>query len=263
MTRLVDLTRELKVVDKETFPRQLMPLYRIISPEVEFIDHSAGAKIMQSIFACSAEDLPSGEGWTEENISISSHLGTHVDAPWHYGSTCNGEPARTVDQIPLESLFCDACVLDFSSKKGSGSAITIDDLKAALAAISYTLKEGDACLIRTDHDKYELNEPLRYNYPGMTAESATWLADNGARIGGTDATGWDRPFHVMVSDWIATRDKKYIWDAHYAHRNKEFYVVQQLCNLDQLPPHGFKVGFFPLPIVGASAAPARVVAFLN
>ncbi|MBX9689067.1 MAG: cyclase family protein [Candidatus Obscuribacterales bacterium] len=263
MTRLIDLTRPLEVLKKDSFPKQLMPLYRIISPEVEFVDHAAGALIMQSIFGCQPSDLPCGEGWAEENLQISSHLGTHVDAPWHYGSTCGDEKAKTVDQIALEDLFCDACVLDFSSKKGSGAAITVDDLKRELERISYTIKEGDACLIRTGHADYALNDPMRYHYPGMVAESASWLSEQGALIGGTDATGWDRPFHVMVADFVKSGDKKYIWDAHYAHRKKEFYVVQQLCNLEKLPAHGFKVAFFPLNLVGASSAPARVVAFVN
>ncbi|MBX9725417.1 MAG: cyclase family protein [Candidatus Obscuribacterales bacterium] len=263
MTSLIDLTRQLEVVKKEGFPPQLLPLYRIISPEVEFVDHAAGAEIMQAIFNCSKSDLPCGEGWAEENLSISSHLGTHVDAPWHYGSTCDGEKAKTVDQIPLESLYCNAFKLDFTSKKASGSAITVDDLKRELDKIEYTIKAGDACLINTGHDKFALDDPMRYHYPGMIRESASWLAEQGAKIGGTDATGWDRPFHVMVAEFIQTRDKSKIWDAHYAHRDREFYVVQQLCNLEQLPAKNFKVGFFPLLLVGASAAPARVVAFVD
>lgn len=263
MSRLIDLSRPLGVVDKKKFPAQLMPLYRIISPEIEYVNHGAGAAIMQELFCCSSADLPDGEGWAEENIVLSSHLGTHVDAPWHYGSKTGGLPAKTVDQIPLDDLYCDAVVLDFSSKKGSGQAITVDDLKSALEVISYQIKVGDAVLIRTDHDQYELEDPLRYQYPGMIRESAQWLADQGAKIGGTDATGWDRPFHVMIGDFLRTKDKQYIWDAHYAHRDKEFYVVQQLTNLNRLPTHGFKVGFFPLNIVGASAAPARVVAFID
>jgi len=240
-----------------------MPLYRIISPEVEFVDHAAGAKIMGEIFNCGSSELPEGEGWAEENLQISTHLGTHVDAPWHYGSTCAGEKARTVDEIPLESLYCDSCVLNFSHLKGSGQGITVEDLKRALDKISYTIKEGDACLIRTDHDKFALNDPVRYHYPGMIRESALWLAEQGAKVGGTDATGWDRPFHVMVADYASSKDKKFIWDAHYAHREKEFYVVQQLCSLEKLPSSGFKVGFFPLRLTGASAAPARVVAFVD
>lgn len=263
MSKLVDLTRALEVLDKDTFPAVLKPLFRIISPEIEFVDHAAGAAVMSELFRCHADELPQSEGWAEENLSISSHLGTHVDAPWHYGSTSGGKPARTIDQIDLSELYCDAVVLDLTHKKGTGDAITVDDLRNALEKVNYQIKEGDAVLIRTDHDKYALSDPIRYNYPGLIRESALWLSQQGATIGGTDATGWDRPFHVMIGEYMQTRDKSKIWDAHYAHREKDFFVVQQLANLEQLPPHGFKVGFFPLRLVGTSAAPARVVAFLN
>lgn len=263
MERLIDLTRALDTIDKSTFPEVIMPLFRIISPEVEFVDNEKGAEVMMALFGCTKEQLPEGEGWAEENVVMSSHLGTHVDAPLHYGSTCGGDKAKSVDEIPLNDLYANACVLDMSHKKGSGTAITVDDLKGALDKIEYDIKDGDAVLIRTDHDKLPINDPMRYNYPGLIRQSACWLADKGAKIGGTDALGWDRPFHVMIADFKSTGDKSKIWDAHFAHRDKEFYVVQQLANLEQLPPHGFKVGFFPLKLVGASAAPARVVAFLN
>lgn len=241
----------------------LMPLYRIISPEVEFVDHQCGAKIMQEIFGCSASDLPNGEGWAEENLHISSHLGTHVDAPWHYGSTCNGAKAKTIDEIPLSDLYLDGIVLDFSHLKGTGKGISVDDLKEVLSKINVELKPGDAVLIRTDHDKFALNDPMRYFYPGLTRDSALFLASYGIKVGGTDATGWDRPFPVMVNDYKTSGDKKHIWDAHFAYRDAEVYVVQQLVNLDKLPARGFKVAFFPIKLVGASAAPCRAVAFLN
>lgn len=263
METLVDLTRPLVALDKDTFPAVLMPLFRILSPEVEFVDHKAGAKIMGDIFGCTDSDLPDGEGWAEDNVSFSTHLGTHVDAPWHYGSSCAGSKAKTVDEIPLDDLYANAVVLDLSHKRGSGQAITVEDLETQLGKIGYTIQSGDAVLIRTDHDKFDFRDPLRYNYPGLVGESSLWLAEQGAKIGGTDALGWDRPFPVMVADWQRTGDKRYIWDAHYACREAEFYIVQQLANLDKLPPFGFKVGFFPLRLVGASAAPARVVAFLR
>ena len=263
MTRLIDLTRPLEPVDESLFPPVLKPLLRILTPQVEFVDNSAGAVVMKEIFGCSDEDLPEGEGWAEENLNISSHLGTHLDAPLHYGSTCGGSPARTVDQIEVDELFMNGVVLDLSAKKGSGSAITVDDLCAALEKIEYQIQPGDAVLIRTDHDKFELTDPVRYNYPGLIRESATWLADSGAKVGGTDALGWDRPFHVMVAEFKRTGSKSHIWDAHFAHRDKEFFVVQQLVNLDSLPPVGFKLGIFPIKLVGTSAAPARVVAFLD
>lgn len=263
MSKLVDLTRPLHNIDKTTFPPSLLPLLRIIAPEIEYIDHAKGAQIMQFLFRCPNEHLPSGEGWAEENVTISTHLGTHVDAPWHCGSTCEGKPAKTVDEIPLEELFCDAIVIDVTHKKGTGSAITVEDLQNDLKKTGARIKKGDAVLIRTDHDKFPLNAELRYNYPGMTRESTLWLTEQGAKIGGTDATGWDRPFHVMIEEYQTSKDKSKIWDAHFACREAELYVVQQLANLDQLPAHGFKVAFFPLNLQKASAAPARVVAFLD
>lgn len=262
MPKLVDLTRPLQAIDKSKFPDAIKPLLRIIVPEMDCIDHKRGAAIMRAIFSCTDADLPEGEGWAEEDLNISSHLGTHVDAPWHYGSTCEGKPSRTIDQISLEELYLDGIVLDLSSKRGTSSAITVDDLQEAERKCGRDIKQGDAVLIRTDHDKYELTDLERYRYPGMTRESALWLAERGAKVGGTDALGWDRPFLSMIQDWIRSGDKKFIWDAHFAYRDVEVLVVQQLVNLDKLPAHGFKVGFFPIPLVGASAAPARVVAFL-
>jgi kynurenine formamidase len=263
MSTLIDLTRSLEQIPMEAFPDAIKPLYRIICPEIEYVEHGQGAGIMQAIFGCQKSDLPDGEGWAEENITLSTHLGTHVDAPWHYGSKTGEGKAITVDQIPLEELFLDGVVLDLSHLKGTGKAITVSDLEAALAKINYRIKDKDAVLLRTDHDKFALTDPLRYNYPGLTAQSASFIAESGATVGGTDALGWDRPFHIMVQEYQTTGDKNKIWDAHYALRRHRFYVVQQLANLDKLPSHGFKVAFFPLKIKGASAAPARVVAFVD
>ncbi|HEY9792217.1 MAG TPA: cyclase family protein [Candidatus Obscuribacterales bacterium] len=263
MTKLIDLTRPLGNVDKSTFPQKLLPVLRIIAPRIHHIDHQMGASVMQHLFNCKKEDLPEGEGWAEDDLAMSSHLGTHVDAPWHYGSKSEGKPARTIEKISLEELYCPAVVLDLTAKRATGAAITIEDLQTALDKVSYRIQPGDAVLIRTDHDKYALNDELRYNYPGMTRASTLWLAEQGAHIGGTDATGWDRPFHVMIENFQRTADKSCIWDAHFAGRDRELIIVQQLANLDKLPPHGFKVGFFPLLLEKCSAAPARVVAFVE
>ncbi len=264
MSKLVDLTRPLKAVDKASFPAAIKPLLRIVVPDIDFIDHKRGAQIMCAIFSCKPEDLPESEGWSEEDLSISSHLGTHVDAPWHYGSTCEGRPARTIDQIALEELIdVDAVVLDVSHKRGTSSPITIEDLQEAEKKCGRQIKSGDAVLIRTDHDKYELTDLARYQYPGMMRDSSLWLAERGAKIVGTDALGWDRPFLAMIQDFLKSGDKRFIWEAHYAYRDVEVFVVQQLVNLDKLPGHGFKVSFFPMLLVGCGAAPARVVAFLG
>ena len=49
------------------------------------------------------EQLPDGQGWAVETATISTHNGTHVDAPWHYHPTMDGgAPAITIDEVPLD-----------------------------------------------------------------------------------------------------------------------------------------------------------------
>ena len=53
------------------------------------------------------------------------------------------------------------------------------------------------------------------------------------------------------------------WEAHRVGQRRPYWHMEQLTNLGALPPHGFEVAVFPLKIVGASAAPARVVALVR
>ncbi|MBI1238994.1 MAG: cyclase family protein [Alphaproteobacteria bacterium] len=261
--RLVDLTRTLDSRDIERLPDVVKPMSSVLVPEVEYYaPDGRGAEAMCFIFGCERHHLPGGEGWGEERISMNSHIGTHVDAPLHYGSTCEGAPARTIEQIGLEELFCDGLVLDLRAHAKPGEGITVAALDAALAENGGTITPGCAVMLRTGQEKYDVNELAWYAYPGMTREGTLHLAAQGAKILGTDAPGWDRPFLVMRQAFHATGDSKQIWDGHFAGREREVFIVQQLTNLASLPPNGFKVGFFPIKLAHCSAAPARVVAFL-
>ena len=83
----------------------------MLAPEIVREDHEAGSRLMQSIFNCAQSDLPGGLGWATERITLNTHTGTHLDAPYHYSPSSEGRPARTIDQIPLEWCFADAFVL--------------------------------------------------------------------------------------------------------------------------------------------------------
>jgi kynurenine formamidase len=263
MPRLVDLSRELVPIDPAGLDDWILNFRRLLAPEIQFVDPQQGALLAMKTFGCTKEDLPDGEGWTEETFTMCTHTGTHVDAPYHAGSVSEGRPARTIEQLDLNELFAPAVVLDLTGKRGTASAITIDDLRRALDRAGHTLSPGDAVLFRTDHDKYAFTDPERYRYPGMIRDSVLWLAHQGVKIMGTDAFAFDRPFNVMAEEFRRTGDKRVIWEGHFACREKEVFVVQQLVNLHLLPPHGFTVGCFPIRLHGTSAAPARVVAFLG
>jgi len=233
-------------------------------PKVEyFAPKEGGADIMCKLFRCERHDLPDGEGWGEERVVINSHIGTHVDAPLHYGSQCEGEPARTIEAIELQELFCDGLVLDLRELAKPGEGIGVPALQQALERNGGKLTRGCAILLRTGMELYSLDDMRYYLYPGMTREGTLYLSGLGAKVLGTDALGWDRPFAVMRRAFEETRDKSQIWDGHFAGREREVFIVQQLVNLQSLPAHGFKVGFFPIKLARCSAAPARAVAFVD
>lgn len=261
--RLVDLTRLLDPADRDRLPERMRASSVNIVPQVEPVTPwGEGAQVMCQIFGCEQHQLPGGEGWGDERLRITTHLGTHVDAPLHYGSTCEGKPSRTIGDLALEELFVDAIVLDL---RGSApwEGIPVAALEAAIEKGGAPVPQGGAVLIRTGQEAYDVADEEFYRYPGMTRAGTLYLSGLGAKVLGTDALGWDRPFAAMRRAFRETGDPGEIWDGHFAGRDKEVFIVQQLSNLAALPPHGFKVGFFPLRLAGCSAAPARVVAFLG
>ncbi|MBW2245064.1 MAG: cyclase family protein [Deltaproteobacteria bacterium] len=262
--KLVDLTRLLDAADLERMPEAARAAAAVLVPSIDPIrPGDRGAEIMCALFGCTREDLPDGEGWGDEALHFSSHLGTHVDAPLHYGSTCEGRPARTISDIELSELYCDGVVLDLREGSEPAKGITVEALQAAIDETGAEIGPGTAVLLRTGQERFGLGDLQFYLYPGMTREGTLFLAALGAKVLGTDAVGWDRPFLEMRRAFNETGDPAEIWDGHFAGREREIFIVQQLVNLAALPSSGFKVGFFPLKLAGCSAAPARVVAFLD
>ena len=260
--KLVDLTRTLDPRDRERLaghtarPDLHAPRIRYLSPDGEGLDEFCRC------LHCTPADLPDGEGWGEEIIEdMSSHCGTHVDAPLHSGTTYEGRRSRTIDEIGLDELYCPGIVLDLRGAVRRGEPISIDALDAAIQRVGTGIEPGSAVLIRTGQEDCSAGSPDYFNYPGMTRQGTLHLTALGARVLGTDAIGWDRPFAVMTRQYRF--DGTPLWDGHKAIREREAFIVQKLTNLGALPLAGFHVGFFPLKLARASAAPARVVAFVS
>lgn len=262
---LIDLTRTLDPADRDRLPAPVAPLARVLAPQMRYIHPTGeGREEFASAMHCAVSDLPDGEGWGAEMLTaFSSHLGTHVDAPLHYGSTCEGRPARTITDIELGELYCDAIVLDLRGRCNLAEPIPVDALADAYAANGATASPGSAVLLRTGQERYGVSDLEFYSYPGMSRAGTLYLADLGAKVLGTDAAGWDLPFSVMAEAFRRDGDNAVLWDGHRAGREREVFIVQQLTNLAALPPSGFKVAFFPMKLASASAAPARVVGFVD
>jgi kynurenine formamidase len=232
--------------------------------KIRYITHEAeGRQQMQQFFGLAPEDLvwSQGLGWAVEEIQAITHTGTHVDAPYHYGPLSEGQPARRIDEVPLEWCLAPGVVLDMRHK-AAGEFITVQDLQDALQRIDYSLKPLDIVLLQTGADK-RLHSQDYFAQPGLGREGVLWLVEQGVRVIGIDAYTLDRPFASMVADFRRTGDGRYIWPAHFAGITREYCQIEKLANLEQLPrPHGFYVSCLPVKIRGASAAWCRAVALV-
>lgn len=231
---------------------------------IHYVKHDGeGLAQMKSFFGVSEEDLvwSSGQGWAIEEIQAITHTGTHVDAPYHYGATSAGKPARTIDEVPLDWCFAPGVRLDVRSID-AGKEIQVDDLKACLDEIEYELRPGDIVLLQTGADA-RLGTADYFAQPGLGRSGTLWLVDQGIKVIGIDAYTLDRPFANMVEDFKATGDGRWIWPAHFAGITQEYCQIEKLANLERIPTsHGFWVSCLPVKIAGASAGWCRAVALV-
>lgn len=233
----------------------------LLRVDVEFSAHDEGARQIEQMFGVGPELLRDGEGWAVDTFTLlGTHSTTHVDAPYHYNSTIGGEPAPTIDELPLEWFFAPGVVLDFDGRP-DGQAIDTADVEDALRRAGHDLAPLDIVLVRTGCDRLLGQVDYMLHGPGVTNEATHWLYERGVRVMGIDAWGWDRPLHLQAEDALAEKRPGIFWAAHQA--GLAYSQIERLANLDQLPATGFTVSCLPLRLVGASAAPARVVAILE
>lgn len=199
-----------------------------------------------------------GETSFQNGIHTGEHVGTHFDAPCHWVTgTAHGD----VSQVPTERLVGPAVVIDKTAEveEDPDYLLTVEDVQAWEGA--YGKLPAGWLLYRTgwasrSHDQAAFLNADDHgpHTPGVTPECARWLAEETAIVGlgvetvGTDAGqafGFDPAF--PVHSYLLGAGK---------------YGVTQLQNLDLLPVTGTLIVVAPLPIVGGSGSPARVLALV-
>jgi kynurenine formamidase len=201
-----------------------------------------------------------GPAWYWNDISTGEHVGTHFDAPVHW---ITGRGGLDVAQVPPAQLIGPAVVVDRSAECAHDPdfLLEVPDLEGWEREHG-PLPQGGWLLYRTGwearaHDQRAfLNaDETGPHTPGVSVECARWLAEESPIVGigvetvGTDAGaahGFDPPF-----------------PCHAAMLGAGRYVLTQLANLARLPPSGAVLVVAPLPIVGGSGSPARVLALVQ
>ena len=258
--RLIDISSSLRAGIASDPPRML--------PQIEYIDHHQSAPGIAEFFGISVDRLPDGEYAAVERVTISTHNGTHMDAPYHFFSTMNhalkpgGEPSWRIDEVPLEWCFQPGVKLDFRHFE-DGYVATPGDVQAELKRIGHRLAPLEIVVVNTRAGARYGEDDYVDSGCGMGKAATLWLLEQGVRLVGIDGWSWDAPFSHTKRRVDATGDASLIWEGHRAGREIGYSHMEKLNNLESLPADGFEIVAFPVKIHRASAGWTRAVAILQ
>ena len=200
---------------------------------------------------------PGGFWYSSYNYGGSEHVGTHMDAPFHFA-----EGKWTTEQIPLSRLIGPGVIIDVSRQAGKDADYTLQlgDLRAWEKAHG-RIPTGAILLIHSGWGKF-WSDRKRYfgtdapgdtdnlHFPGLAKEAADFLVKQ-RRI---NAVGIDTPSidHGPSRDFIA----------HQVLGAANVMIFENVANLDRLPAKNATIYAIPMKIKGGSGAPLRIFAIL-
>ncbi len=186
--------------------------------------------------------------------STPEHLGTHIDAPNHFESN---QPS--VDKLKLESLIGPASVLDISEhvEHNADYELTIEDI-ISWEELNGSVQGGSIVLLNTgwwrkwnNYEKYKNTDKAgNLHFPGFSGDAARFLVEKRNVKGiGIDTLSAD---YGMSSDFAV----------HHILNSAGKYILENVANLDKLPPKGVTLIIAPIKVEGGSGGQARIWAIL-
>lgn len=172
------------------------------------------------------------DGVRETAITLSSHSGTHVDAPSHFF-----KEGKTIDELNLDRLIGNAVVLDMSTVE---EEITWDDLEA----VGDTIKKDQIVLFKTVNSQTDANDKFSPHFIYVHESGANYLVEKKVKAVGIDYLGIERsqPDHIT----------------HKTLMQNDIVVIEGL-RLEAVPAGNYEIYCLPLAVIGLEAAPARAI----
>lgn len=170
-------------------------------------------------------------------VRLWSHVGTHIESPFHYLS--EGEDVAT---IPMDRVVGEAVLVDCTDK-GMGAPITLSDMEQR----GKTIREGDILFVRTGLS-HNYRTPRSHDRPFFTIEAIEWLVRKGVSCLGVDCSGIEKRGEPLQP-------------CHETLFRHGIPLIEHLANLEQLSKDRFFVVAAPWRVHGLEASPVSVVAF--
>jgi kynurenine formamidase len=239
-----------------------------LAPKITYQTHKDTVdEFVAMIPGTTAEDFPDGEAAAAEWVTLTTHSGTHLDAPYHFHSTQDAKnggsrPSITIDEVPLEWCFQNGVKLDFRHFP-DGHVVSAAEVEAELKRIGYELQPLDIVVVNTRAGTRYGEADYVSTGSGMGYEATMYILERGVRLTGTDAWSWDAPFSYTAEKIAETGDKSLIWEGHKAGRDIGYCHLEKMHNLEELPSYGFTISCFPHKIRVASAGWTRAVAIIE
>lgn len=174
--------------------------------------------------------IADGAAFNVSRISLGSHSGTHVDAPYHFLAD-----GVSVDQLPLEILIGKCRVVEVSDRERvERAALEACDLRDDLRLLIKTRMSG------------QLRQPeFQDDYVHLTPDAATYLVQAGIKLVGVD--------YLSVEKY-GSKD----FAAHHTLLAAGIVIIEGL-DLSLVDPGDYELTCLPLLVAGADGAPARVL----
>jgi arylformamidase len=183
-----------------------------------------------------------GHWYVLSEITFSSHVGTHIEFPFHH--VCDGLDAS---RFPLEKLIGEGTVLDIS-RWGQNSKITLQDLQEVVGG---RIQPGDIVYFYTGFDRYYHTEKQHYR-PWFTTEAIEWLVTTKLNVLGVDTSG----IEIRNEDGSPSFGQP----NHEALLGAGIPLVEYLANLRPLIHKRFMTYILPVKLEGAESFPVRIIA---
>jgi kynurenine formamidase len=177
------------------------------------------------------------DGCHLECISLGTHTGTHLDAPFHFFA----DGAR-VDGLPLSRLVGSGVRLDLSGRPEAGVICAAELRRAGPEVIP-----GDFVLVMTGWDRF-WGTPRYFRHPYLAPDCGRWLVDSGAALVGLDTPSPDR-----------SAGGRGDYPVHRLLLGGGVLIVENLRGLARVPTLRGNYAFLPLKLKGADGAPVRAV----
>jgi len=235
-----------------------------LEPRITYATHTDTAhEAAQFYEGFDPADFPDGVFAAVETITLTTHNGTHLDAPWHMHPTMDGgKPSLSIDEVPLEWCYQRGAKLDFRHFP-DGYVVTAADVEQELARIGHALRPLDIVVVNTRAGEVYGKPDYLMAGCGMGAEATLYLTSRGVRVTGTDAWSWDPPLKYVAEEYRRTGDASIVWEGHKTTREIGYCHLEKLGNLEAIPGTGFDIICFPAKIKRASAGWTRCVAVFD